>query len=84
MSNYEKQKDVTEYELSTDAYTLLDIHIGTSFKINKNPIQIGLFCTNILNTGYFNQLSLVKYIGVRDMGRNFGISLKIPLYFKEK
>ena len=84
VSNYEKQKDVTEYELSTDAYTLLDVHIGTSYKINKNLIQIGLFCTNILNIGYFNQLSLVKYIGVRDMGRNFGISMKIPLYFKEK
>lgn len=82
VSNYSKQKNVAEYELSTDGYTLLDIHIGSLFKIGKQKASFDLFCTNLLNTGYFNQLSLVKYIGVRDMGRNIGATLHIPLYFK--
>ncbi len=76
--NFEKQKNVAEYELATDGYTLLDIHIGASFKLGKQKATFDIFCTNAINTGYYNQLSLVKYIGVRDMGRNIGLQLHIP------
>ena len=74
-----KTENVTEYELASDAYTLLDIHIGASFKMGKQKATFDLFCNNLLNTGYSNQLSLVKYIGVQDMGRNIGLSIHLPL-----
>jgi iron complex outermembrane receptor protein len=78
VSNYMQQKNVAAYELSTDGYTLLDFHAGGNFKLGKQTLSLDLFCTNLLNTGYYNQLSLVKYIGVRDMGRNIGLQLHIP------
>jgi iron complex outermembrane receptor protein len=77
-SNYQKRNDVAEYELSSDAYTLLDVSIGGSFKIFKQEADLSIFCTNLTNEAYFNQLSLVKYIGVRDMGRNIGFNLHMP------
>jgi iron complex outermembrane receptor protein len=78
VSNYAKQKNVAEYELSTEGYTLLDAHVGAGFKLGRQKATVDIFCTNLLNTGYFNQLSLVKYIGVRDMGRNIGVQFHIP------
>ena len=78
VSNYAKKKNVAEYELSTKGYTLLDVQIGAGFKLGKQKATFNIFCTNLLNTGYFNQLSLVKYIGVKDMGRNIGVQLHIP------
>ena len=78
MSNFAKQNKVAAYELATDGYTLLDAAVGASFNIAKQKASLKLICTNLLNTGYFNQLSLVKYIGVRDMGRNIGIQLRVP------
>jgi iron complex outermembrane recepter protein len=84
LSNYSKQKNVAEYELSTDGYTLLDAYIGASFSLWKQKPTFNLFCTNLLNTGYYNQLSLVKYIGVREMGRNIGFQLHIPFALNKK
>ncbi len=78
VSNYSKQKNVTDYELSTDGYTLLDLHVGGSFKMFHQQASINIYCNNLLNTGYYNQLSLVKYIGVKDMGRSIGFSLHVP------
>jgi iron complex outermembrane recepter protein len=84
VSSYSKQNNVTAYELSTDAYTLIDAHIGAMFKLFKQKASFNIFCTNILNTAYYNQLSLVKYIGIRDMGRNLGFQLHIPLTLSKK
>ena len=78
VSNYSTQKNVAEYEMSTDGYTLLDLFAGASFKLGKIKPSFTLYCTNLLNTAYYNQLSLVKYIGVKDMGTNFGIRLTVP------
>jgi len=82
VSNYFKQNNVAQYELSSDGYTLLDFHVGTSFKSGKQMAIVDLYCTNLLNTAYFNQLSLVKYIGVGDMGRNIGVQIHLPLFLK--
>jgi len=78
VSNYEQRTKAAEYELVSSAYTLLDVYLGASFKLGKQDVSFNLFCTNLTNKGYYNQLSLVKYIGVRDMGRNIGVQLHIP------
>ncbi|MEI7663126.1 MAG: TonB-dependent receptor [Bacteroidota bacterium] len=84
VSNYAMRKDVAAYELSSKGYTLLDIFAGASFNLGKQRPNFTLYCTNLLNTGYYNQLSLVKYIGIREMGRNFGIRLTVPFAFARK
>ena len=82
VSNFEQRKNVAQYEISSEAYTLIDLHVGGKFKFQKQEIAFNIFCTNLLNTAYYNQLSLVKYIGVRDMGRNIGIQLHVPIGVK--
>jgi len=49
----------------------------------KNKADIQLFCTNLLNEGYYNHLSLIKAIGVKDMGRNIGFRFTMK-FVKEK
>ncbi len=84
VSNYSKQNNVTQYELSSEGHTLLDVHIGAEVRLFKQQASFNIFCTNLLNTAYFNQLSLVKYIGIRDMGRNIGVQLHIPFGWVHK
>ena len=84
VSNFFMRKDVATYELSSKGYTLLDVYAGASFKLGNQRPAFTLYCTNLLNTGYYNQLSLVKYIGIREMGRNFGIRLTVPFALGKK
>src|SRR5207249_2563521 len=35
ISNYAEQNNVAEYELKTEGYTLLDVHLGAAFKLGK-------------------------------------------------
>ncbi|MEI6683699.1 MAG: TonB-dependent receptor [Bacteroidota bacterium] len=84
VSNYAMRKDVAAYELSSAGYTLLDVFAGASVKLGNQRPVFTLYCTNLLNTGYYNQLSLVKYIGIREMGRNFGIRITVPFAFSQK
>jgi iron complex outermembrane receptor protein len=94
-SNYSDQGNLSYYEdldskaaeakgYDFEGYTLLDFHLGAAFKMGKQKASFDIFCTNALNTGYFNQLSLIKYIGVRDMGRNIGVRLHIPICYSVK
>ena len=83
VSNYGEQTNVAEYELPTDAYTLFDVLLGATLKLGKNNADIHLFCTNLLNEGYFNHLSLIKPIGIKDMGRNIGFRFSMK-FMKEK
>ncbi len=81
-SGYFPQTDVAEFELWTDGYTLLDIHIGGSFRWKNQWMNVTLSGMNLLNEGYFNHLSLVKSIGVKEMGRNIVLQLQIPFGIK--
>ena len=78
VNNYFNQDKNANYEHPSDGYTLIDIHVGGEFKIGKQKANINIFCTNVANTAYFSHLSLIKSIGVRDMGRNIGIQLRVP------
>ncbi len=96
VSNYAEQKNLSAIEkeevekvgevagLDFGGYTLLDVHMGAEFKIGKQKPTFDIFCTNIANTAYFSQLSLVKFIGVRDMGRNIGFRLRLPFALGKK
>jgi iron complex outermembrane receptor protein len=84
VSNYFEQTNITHYEFASEGYMLLDFHVGVSFKLGKQMAIVDLYCTNLLNTAYFNHLSLVKNIGVHDMGRNIGLQMHIPICLKTK
>ncbi len=77
LSNYFGQGHVAQFEEGTDGYFLADIFIGATPKLGRDhKWSFTVFCTNLLNKGYFNQLSLVKTIDVREAGRNIGVQVQ--------
>jgi len=78
---YLEQTRVTENETTTPGYTLLDAGVGTQFVIGSTPLSVTLNATNILNEVYINNLSLLKPLGVYDIGRNFSLALNVPVDF---
>ncbi len=74
---YGEQKHVAQYETATEGYFLADIFIGaTPAAGKKQHFAYTFFCTNIFNKGYFNHLSLIKSINVREAGRNIGVQVE--------
>ncbi len=78
VSSYMEQTRNSEFELPTGSYTLLDVHLGSQFKICKHNAELMIFCSNVANTPYYSHLSLVRNIGVKEIGRNIGLQLHIP------
>ncbi len=77
LSVYSKQEKIAQFEEGTEGYFLADIFIGASPLLGKNHRwSITAFCTNLLNKGYFNHLSLIKTIDVREPGRNIGVQVQ--------
>ncbi|MEP7265791.1 MAG: TonB-dependent receptor [Bacteroidota bacterium] len=77
-SYYFEQKNVTPFELATDSYSLLDFQLGGKFKMKRNDATLSLYITNLTDEQYFSHLSLVKNIGIHEMGRNIGFRLLLP------
>lgn len=68
-------------EPSTPAYHLLDIGIGFKVRIKRQVIQIGVQAQNLLNASYLNHLSRYRILEIPEQGRNFVVTLKVPLEF---
>jgi iron complex outermembrane recepter protein len=60
------QNLVNNNELPTKNYTLIGANLGTTFK----KIRVGLVGNNLTNSYYYDHLSQLKKLGIRDMGRN--------------
>ncbi|MBP6650777.1 MAG: TonB-dependent receptor, partial [Bacteroidia bacterium] len=84
LSNYFEQSEVASFEMKSEGYSLLDLHLGGSFKWGQQFFDISVSANNLMNTGYFNHLSLIRSIGVRDMGRNVCIHLHVPFGIKTR
>jgi len=78
MSNYLEQTHVAPFEIATGSYMLLDLMIGGNLNVGNKKMIVRLFATNLLDEAYYSHLSLVKNIGIRDMGRNIGFKLTLP------
>lgn len=80
-SNYFEQKNVGDFEAVQPSYTLIDIHLGGSFKWGKQFFEIAISGNNLFDTGYYSHLSPLNRLGskgIRSMGRNVNVMLKIP------
>lgn len=76
-SLYGRQSKVASFEQPTGSYFLADLFAGITAPYEKQPRWIfSIFCTNLFNKSYFNHLSLIKSIGVREPGRNIGLQVK--------
>ena len=81
------QEDIADFETATDSYFLLDVHLGGSFGWGNHEFDLTISVNNLFDTGYFNHLSLIKDLkpeGIREMGRNIALNLKVPFGFGGK
>ena len=68
-------------ETATEAYTLIGLSAGTDLFIKgKRRATLTLLADNLTDRVYTDHLSRLKYVGIRNMGRNIALKLDIPLF----
>jgi iron complex outermembrane recepter protein len=78
VDHYLKQTKTAAEELPSDAYTLFNSGIQSAFNIFDIPVNFALVGTNLFDEYYISHLSILKPIGVHDIGRNITLSLDVP------
>lgn len=74
-----KQSNISEDETPTDAYSLLDLSLGTTFNVSDHiKLSVMLSANNIFDKKYIDHLSTLKEVKMFNPGRNFTLTLKIP------
>ncbi len=68
-------------EKSTPESFLIDMGLGFSVMLFEQTIQCNLTARNLLNTPYFNHISRYRLINLPEQGRNFIISVQVPIQF---
>lgn len=76
------QDNPSQFETSTDGYTIFNTKANANIKISKQLITIGLAINNIFDKKYIDHLSTLKSINYYNPGRNISLILKIPLGIK--
>ena len=82
MRNYLKQDRAAEDEIPTPGYSLFDAGIGSEVCLFDLRFMTVLNVTNLLDKKYYDHLSLLKPLGVLDMGRNISLSINVPFEVK--
>ncbi|RED45382.1 iron complex outermembrane receptor protein [Winogradskyella eximia] len=73
------QNNVNTFETTSDAYNLLSLGVGGTFKMFNNDMNVSLSATNLLDTEYVHHLSRLKSDGIFNMGRNVNIGVTYTL-----
>ena len=73
------QRRVNRNETPTDAYQLVNLSAGFSFRIRKVKADFRTSVHNLFDIIYQNHLSNYKVIGLPEQGRNFNFSLILNL-----
>ena len=69
-------------ETATPAYTLLGASAHTDILSNgKRVASLSLVGENLTDKVYVDHLNRLKYVGLRNPGRNVTLKLEIPLIF---
>lgn len=63
-------------EMTTDSYSLLNIGINHRFNFKKQELALGLSVFNLLNSTYFDHMSILRTFEVTAPGRNVMINLQ--------
>ena len=67
-------------ETATTAYTLVGASAHTDILARgKKVAALTLIADNITDQVYFDHLSRLKYVGIRNPGRNITLKLELPL-----
>lgn len=73
------QNNVNTFETTSDAYNLLSVGVGGTFKLFNNDTNVSISATNLLDTEYVHHLSRLKPDGIFNMGRNVNVGITYTL-----
>lgn len=73
------QNEIVPPELKTPGYALVNLGASNEFYLYKQLLRFNLKLNNIFNTKYYDHTSFYRLIQVPGPGRNFLISLEIPI-----
>lgn len=73
------QKNVSDFETTTEGYNLLSAGFGGIVKVLGNNLGISIAANNITNEQYTNHLSRLKPDGILNIGRNISFGLNYTL-----
>jgi len=76
--HYLRQTKTAAEEDSTNAYTLINAGIQSSFTIWNNPVNFSIVAANLFDEYYISHLSILKPLGVHNIGRNITLSIDVP------
>ncbi|TDS20816.1 iron complex outermembrane receptor protein [Maribacter caenipelagi] len=79
LKSYFEQNKVSDFETSSDGYSLLNLGFGATITISNQPIEFKLSANNILDKKYISHLSRLKTDGISNIGRNINLGISIPL-----
>ncbi len=82
LRSYLKQDKIADEEISTPAYGLVDVSVGSTVNVFNLNFNLALNCTNLLDKKYYDHLSLLKSLGVLNMGRNISLAINVPFALK--
>lgn len=68
----------SDYAPPPPAYFLLNLEAGTKVFWGKQPIQLSLTATNLLNSAYRDYMNAFRYFAW-ETGRNIGLRIMLPL-----
>ncbi len=68
-------------ETATPAHTLLGLTAATDILVRDRRIAtLSLIADNLTDAVYVDHLSRLKYVGIRNPGRNFTVKLEVPIF----
>jgi iron complex outermembrane receptor protein len=76
------QSRVDRNELATPGYALLNVAMGATLVVRKQPAELCLLLNNALDERYFHHLSRYRFLNLPEPGRNWVLQLRLPLTWR--
>lgn len=73
----------SDYVEPPDEYHLVGLNAGSSIRVGKQKMDVGIYVTNLFNTSYREYMSRLRYF-TDEPGRNISFRLSIPFHSKSQ
>lgn len=87
LDNVFRQNRIDAFETTTAGYTLVNLGLGTTFVLGRQPLRVNVSANNVFNKAYYDHLSRFKpgrldetdpTAGYYNQGRNISLGLYVP------
>lgn len=87
LDNIFKQNRIDKFETVSAGYSLVNLGLGTTFSLGKQPLRLNLSANNLFDKAYYDHLSRFKpgrldesapSLGYYNQGRNVSVGIYLP------